>query len=106
MRKCRSSGRALALILLLATPLAAQTTATLTGVVSSSGVAVPGATVTLTSPSLQGERMTTTGPSGAYQFSALPAGDYTLTFSKDGLAPLSMSTRVHSAQTSRADMTM
>ena len=106
MRKCRSSGRALALILLLATPLAAQTTATLTGVVSSSGVAVPGATVTLTSPSLQGERTTTTGPSGAYQFSALPAGDYRLVFAHENMQTISFTARVPAAQTSRADAEM
>src|SRR6185503_19101174 len=104
MRKCRSS--ALALILLLATPLAAQTTATLTGAVSSSGVAVSGATVTITSPSLQGDRSTVTGASGTYQFSALPPGDYSIQVVGAQLTPVTIHVALHVAQTTRADVEM
>ena len=40
--------------------------------------ALQGVTVTVSSPSLQGTRKTTTGPNGVYNFGALPPGDYTI----------------------------
>src|SRR4051812_24195477 len=61
-----------------ATPLLAQTSASLTGIVSAAGEALPGATVTIVSPALQGSRVTTTGDGGAYNFPALPPGEYTI----------------------------
>lgn len=57
----------------------------LTGTVRSGGSVLPGVTVTLTSPSLDGPRNTVTDGSGAYVFTALPAGDYTVTFELQGM---------------------
>lgn len=68
---------ALAVALCIA-PLAAQTTAALTGTVTDGDAPLAGATVTVTSPALQGERSTITGESGAYHFAALPPGEYTV----------------------------
>lgn len=61
-------------------PLVAQTTAT-TGalfgqVLDAEGKALPGVTVTITSPSLQGSRTTTTNTAGEYTFPLLPPGKY------------------------------
>src|SRR6185295_8983279 len=48
-------------------------TSTLTGTASASdGSALPGATVTLSSPALQGDRSTTTDANGNYVFRGLP----------------------------------
>lgn len=65
----------------LALPLAAQTTATtgsLFGVVTGSdGSPLPGVTVTITSPALQGSRTATTNATtGEYNFPLLPPGEY------------------------------
>ena len=107
MRMCRSRiGRAAAaLVLFLALPAAAQTSATLTGVATdSTGAPVPSATVTITSPALQGARSTVTGPSGAYQFSALPPGEYSVVITKEGLPPVSLTATLHLSQTARVDV--
>ena len=54
--------------------LLAQQTGLLSGVVhDSQGAVLPGVTVTVTSPSLiGGDRTSTTGATGAYQFTSLP----------------------------------
>lgn len=67
--------------------LSAQTTGSLTGHVrDQSGAAIPGATVEVRSPSLQGARVAASDSQGAYRFSVLPPGDYTASFSLSGFA--------------------
>lgn len=59
---------------------AQETTAGIQGTVKDAqGASVPGATVQVTSPSLTGEKSMTTDSSGAYRFTGLPPGVYTLT---------------------------
>ncbi len=79
-------------------PLAAQTTAALTGTVFEDGVALAGATVTVTSPALQGERTTTTSDSGAFHFASLPPGEYTVR-----TGDLTRTVTLALSQTTRAD---
>src|SRR5207302_240166 len=52
----------------LATALVAQTTASLTGIVTSGGKPLPGVVVTLRSDALQGTRVTMTSDAGTYDF--------------------------------------
>src|SRR5215472_6602841 len=67
----------LAATLLLSRALPAQTTGNLEGSVTDpSGAALPGVTVELSSPNLQGTRAATTGPDGMFHFPALPPGGY------------------------------
>src|ERR1044071_8247708 len=111
-RTCRSRiSRAFAAIALLlaffALPAAAQTTAALTGTVTDeNGNPFASATVTISSPALQGSRSTLTGASGAYQFSALPPGDYTVDVTREGLKAITQHIELHLSQTSRADATL
>jgi len=57
----------------------------LTGVVKDAqGGALPGVTVTATSPSLIGAQTVVTESNGAYLFPSLPSGTYTLTFALQG----------------------
>src|ERR1044071_4495627 len=111
-RTCRSRiSRAFAAIALLlalfALPAAAQTTAALTGpVTDENGNPFASATVTISSPALQGSRSTLTGASGAYQFSALPPGDYTVDVTREGLKAITQHIELHLSQTSRADATL
>ena len=58
------------------------------------GLAVPGVTVTVTSPALQGPRSTTTDSQGAYAFAALPPGDYMVKFELSNFATITRSTTV------------
>jgi hypothetical protein len=94
-----------ALLLLLVTlPLLGQaTTGTLVGDVTSEGSPLPGVTVTITSPSLQGSRTAVTGDGGGYRFSNLPPGDYNVAFDLNGMRRMQQKVSVSLAQTSRAD---
>src|SRR5690242_12031832 len=59
---------------------------TIHGIVSDeSGAALPGVTITLTSPAVQvGQLTATTGPDGAYRFGDLPVGTYRVKFELSG----------------------
>jgi len=79
----------LALFCAASTPAFAQgvQTGTIRGVVKDQqGLAVPGATITATSPALQGARTTVSDTEGLYSLTALPPGEYTLTFTLSGFA--------------------
>jgi len=75
------------LILLLALPLAAQTTGSLSGkVADTSGGGVPGVTVEVKSVSLQGVRTTVTDSEGLYRLPLLPPGEYSISYKLEGFA--------------------
>jgi hypothetical protein len=91
-----------ALIAVLAVGAQAQTTptGTITGnVKDASGGLLPGATVTVASPSLQGTRSATTSPNGDYIVPFLPAGEYTVTFEMSGFQKQERKIRVQVAET-------
>ncbi|HEX2061235.1 MAG TPA: carboxypeptidase-like regulatory domain-containing protein, partial [Thermoanaerobaculia bacterium] len=78
-------------------------TGTLTGTVTSDGAPLPGATITVTSPQLQGSRTAVSDANGNYNIAALPPGDYTVRIELQGLQTVTRSTRVTLAGTSRVD---
>src|SRR5215470_1611753 len=53
-----------------------------------SGGAVPNATIEISGPALFGTRKIQTDSAGAYRFSQLPPGDYTITVSASGFATI------------------
>jgi hypothetical protein len=84
-------------VLLAAVPLRAQTnpTGTISGkVTDQDGLPVPGATVTVQSPALQGTRSATTSANGDYIIPFLPAGDYEVTTQLTGFKTIKQSARV------------
>ena len=84
----RCSACALA-IALAAAPASAQTTSgTITGrVIDNQNLAVPGVTVTVESPNLQGALSAVTSENGDYILPQLPPGTYTVTFTLERLRP-------------------
>jgi outer membrane receptor protein involved in Fe transport len=92
-----------AALLLVGVPAFAQITANLTGTVTSDKSPLPGATVTISSPALQGTRTAQTGPNGDYNFAALPPGSYVVTFELAGLQSVKKNVEVRLAQVARAD---
>ncbi|MGZ5444047.1 MAG: TonB-dependent receptor [Thermoanaerobaculia bacterium] len=92
-----------AVTLVVAHPLLAQTTASLTGTVTLDGVGIPGVTVSLSSPNLQGTRDAVSGDGGGYSFAALPPGTYTVTFHLEGMQRVTRSVTVSLATVARAD---
>src|ERR1043165_4601508 len=85
----------------------AQTSASLTGIVTPrEGLAIPGVPVILSSAALQGTRSVVTGESGAYEFAALPPGEYRVEFAGHDFAPSRLRAVLRLSQTSRLDATL
>jgi hypothetical protein len=95
-----------ALLLLVSSVAFGQLTASLSGTVSSDGVGLPGVSVTISSPQMQGTRTTVTGEGGGYSFGSLPPGDYTIKFELAGMQPVTRRVQVGVSQTGRADVEM
>jgi outer membrane receptor for ferrienterochelin and colicin len=93
----------LALSLAPAVLFAQGTTGTLTGTVRNDGAPLPGATVTITSPTMQGARTAITDVNGNYNFGALPPGDYAVRVELSGMATVTKMARVGLTQAARAD---
>jgi outer membrane receptor protein involved in Fe transport len=82
-------------------------TGTLTGTVTSSdGAPLPGVTVTVRSPSLVGERTTTTTTNGDFIVKGLPAGSYQVAFELTGFARLEKSAAVSLGTSATVTATM
>jgi len=78
---------------------AQSTTGTISGrVVDAQGLPIPGVTVTLTSPNLQGTRETVTSGNGDYIVSLLPSGVYAVTFELSGFGQQTRSVTVAPTQ--------
>ena len=95
--------------LLMSPPaLHAQTpTGTITGrVLDPANLPVPGATVSITSPNLQGTRSTTTSQNGDYIFPGLPPGPYTVTVELSGFATTKQTRDVGAGQPVQIDVTL
>ena len=74
-------------------------TATLTGRVINEGQGLPGVTVNVKSPSLQGTRTAITSVNGDFVLPILPAGDYTVTFTMSGFQTVTRQIKLSAAQT-------
>ncbi len=92
---------------LTAVPLLAQNpTGTLAGHVTDGKVALPGVTVTVSSPNMQGTRTATTTVDGDYIFKFLPPGEYAVKFELQGFETLETTVKLSAAQTQKLDATM
>jgi hypothetical protein len=96
-------GVLLVLVLFPVALFAQATTGQLVGTVKQAGAVVPGATVTISSPQLQGTRTTVSNEAGTYNFAAIPPGDYTVTFALEGMQTVTRRANVGLAETSRVD---
>jgi hypothetical protein len=88
-------------------PLLAQNpTGTLAGHVTDGKAALPGVTVTASSPYMQGTRSAITTVDGDYIFKFLPPGDYAVKFELQGFQTLDTNVKVSAAQIQKLDATM
>src|SRR6476660_5399388 len=78
----------------------------LTGTVLAGGAAMPGVTVTIESPALQGKRSQTTGARGEYVFKFLPPGAYTITFELAGMRTVVQTATLELGAAGRSDATI
>jgi hypothetical protein len=90
-------------VLFVAAGAFAQTTATLTGTVTTEGKGLPGVTITVSSPNLQGTRTTVSGANGDYSLPSLPPGAYDVNFELEGMQKVSKHSTLRLAETSRVD---
>jgi outer membrane receptor for ferrienterochelin and colicin len=79
---------------------------TLSGRVVNDGLGLPGVTVAVKSPALQGVRTTVTSTNGDYVLPLLPPGDYVVTFVLQGFQTATRQVKLTAAQASRADVVM
>jgi len=104
MRFVRHIAVLVSILLLASFNLLAQgTTGTLTGTVTTAGNPLPGATVTISSPNLQGSRTAETDVNGIYNFGGLPPGDYTVRIELSGMQTVTRTVHVSPAQNVHAD---
>ena len=79
----------LAVLTLLPFTAFAATTGNVFGIVTdNTGAVLPGVTVSVSGPNLQGTRTTVTNEQGEYNLSLLPPGNYRLEFNLAGLSPV------------------
>ena len=79
-------------------------TGVITGTITSSdGLAMPGASITVTSPALQGTQTAVTDVNGIYVVRGLPPGEYVVTVEMDGMATVRRPTTVPLARTVTLD---
>jgi hypothetical protein len=93
----------------LSAPLFAQgvQTGTLRGTITDQqGAAVPGATITISSPVLQGIRSSVSDSAGNYSFVQLPPGDYTVKVELSSFAPIERTARVPLGGTIEQNVTL
>ncbi|TAM55014.1 MAG: TonB-dependent receptor, partial [Acidobacteria bacterium] len=96
-----------AMLVVVALPALAQMpTGTLTGRATDGKDPLPGVTVTVTSPNLQGARTAVTEVTGAYIFAFLPAGDYHVKFELMGFQTLDTTVKINAAQTATVNAAM
>jgi len=81
-------------------------TAKLSGRVTNDGVALPGATITVVSPNLQGERSAVSAASGDFLFASLPPGPYTIRVALEGMAPVERTVQLAATQAETLDIAM
>jgi hypothetical protein len=96
MRRVLPFLSALVLVAVSAAPLFAQgeQSGAIRGRLSSSdGLSLPGAVVTVASPSLQGDRTAVADVNGVYSIPGLPPGEYTVHVAMPGFAVADLNTR-------------
>src|SRR5262245_2146303 len=98
-----------ALLLTCSATTAAQgvQTGTIRGTVKDQqGLALPGATITATSPALQGERTVVTDADGTFLLRAVPPGSYNLKVEMSGMSPVQKTADVPLGGVAQLDISM
>jgi hypothetical protein len=79
------------------------TRSALSGTITTEGKPLPGVTVTIKSPALQGSRTAVTGEGGGYYFASLPPGEYSVEMGLEGMQPVIRKVTLQLANEGRAD---
>ncbi len=82
------------------------TTGSLTGKVESEHAGLPGVTVTLKSPAMQGTKMAVSSTNGDFTFKALPPGTYTVTLELQGFQTITKTVAITASQQASVEANM
>ena len=96
----------LALVLVSALAFAQGTNSNLTGTVKLENNGLPGVTITISSPALQGTRTAVSDVNGNYNFPALPPGQYTVKFEMESMQTVTRQSLVGLGESARVDAEM
>jgi outer membrane receptor protein involved in Fe transport len=106
-RRLALAASILGIVFSVSPALLAQTTGQIRGTVTDEhGAGLPGATVEVSSPSLQGMRSTVSGAGGSFQVPALPPGNYLVAVSLTGFAKAEQQTQVRLDATASVTVTL
>ena len=94
------------LLLVAGSAFGQGTTAAMNGTVTHEGAPLPGVTITISSPALQGTRVGVSNVNGDFNFPALPPGDYTVKFEMEGMATVTKTSKVSLGQAPRVNALM
>ncbi|MCM2317597.1 MAG: carboxypeptidase-like regulatory domain-containing protein, partial [Thermoanaerobaculia bacterium] len=94
------------LLLVAGSAFGQGTTGSLNGTVTHEGAPLPGVTVTISSPGLQGTRVGVSNVNGDFNFPALPPGAYTVKFEMEGMATVTKTITVALGRTERVNALM
>jgi Ca-activated chloride channel family protein len=83
------------------TPGPAGTLGSITGTILHEGAPLPGTTIQIASPSLQGTRVAVSNVNGEYAFRALPPGDYSIVFEMEGMATVTKTASIRAGYVAR-----
>ncbi|MBI2215458.1 MAG: von Willebrand factor type A domain-containing protein [Acidobacteria bacterium] len=78
----------------------------ISGTVVHEGSPLPGVTITISSPTLQGTRVAVSNVNGDWMFRALPTGDYTIKLEMEGMATVTKTSRVGAGTVARVSSTL
>src|SRR6476469_11200208 len=107
LRQVRAAITVLVLLLMTRLVSAQSTAGTIFGhVTDGQGLALPGVTVAVSSPNLQGTRTTITSEIGDYAISLLPSGNYSVTFELTGFQKQEMKAALAPTQTMPLDVVL
>jgi hypothetical protein len=81
-------------------------TATITGKITADGAGLPGVTITVTSPNLQGSRTTVSSSSGDFILPLLPPGEYTIRYELVGMQTVTQKATLAATRTEKFDVAM
>jgi len=105
--RLRTCAIVLLLVALAALPAVAQQTGSIMGkVTDSSGAVLPGVTVEARSNVLPGPRVTTTEADGVFQLPALPPGEYTVTYTLQGMQAVTKKVQVQLSEVITSDASL
>lgn len=93
-------------VVMVAPSAAGGAASAITGTVTHEGAPLPGTTITISSPALQGTRVAVSNVNGDYAFRSVPPGDYTISFEMDGMSRVVKTAEVRAGYVARVPATI